>query len=199
MYLHGPDYIPVGIICGGICALAAYGKGRNVVGWFLLGYIFSIFALIGILLCSNQKEARSHRAFMEQENRRLREQLRQEQIKSETFRSHTQRRLDAHDQKLAIDTRIDDQLLPGAGATAGLLGQAGQGQQPPFAQQVAAAPAAGWYYAIDGQTLGPVPASQMVQMIRNRVVSGGTLVWIEGMADWMPASRVPEFSSLVMA
>ncbi|HEX4125171.1 MAG TPA: DUF4339 domain-containing protein [Tepidisphaeraceae bacterium] len=192
-------YWLIGVICGTICAFVAYSKGRSAIGWFFLGLFFNIFGLIAVLICSNRKEAEAHRLQMEMENRRLREQLRQEQIKAETFRTHAQRRLDAHDQKLAIDTRADDNVLAGAGP-AGLLGTAGgQGasREPPFAQQVASTPAAGWYYALDGQTLGPVQTSQIVQMIQNGAVSGGTLVWIEGMADWLPASRVPEFSNLV--
>jgi GYF domain 2 len=187
----------VGIICGIICAVIAPSNGRNPVGWFFAGFFIGLIGLIVLLCMPNLKEEQAYKVGVEQENRRLREQLRQEQIKAETFRGHTQRRLDAHDQKLAIDTRADDHLLTGAGAApGGLLGQDGV----PFAQQVSsAASVPGWYYAIDGQTLGPVPAGQMVQMIQSRAISANTLVWIEGMIDWTPASRVPEFSSLVIA
>jgi hypothetical protein len=183
------------VIFGAICAAIASSKGRSAVGWFFIGFFFPIIGLIVICVVSNLKEERSYKSSVEQENRRLREQLRQEQIKAETFRSHTQRRLDAHDQKLAIDTRADDNVLSGPGAPAALLGQG----DPPFAQQVAPATTTGWYYAIDGQTLGPVASSQIIQMIQIRTISSNTLVWIEGMADWAPVSRVPEFSALVTA
>jgi hypothetical protein len=50
---------------------------------------------------------------------------------------------------------------------------------------------AGWYYAVDGQRMGPVPLEQL-----RRVASGGQLgaddlVWTQGMADWQPAATIP--------
>jgi MFS family permease len=37
-----------GIVCGSFCAFIANEKNRDGLGWFLLGLIFGIFALIAI-------------------------------------------------------------------------------------------------------------------------------------------------------
>jgi hypothetical protein len=36
------------LICGGTCAVIAEGKGRNGFGWFLLGTLFNLFALVAV-------------------------------------------------------------------------------------------------------------------------------------------------------
>lgn len=38
-----------------VCAVIAKDKNRNVLGWFILGFLFSIFALIPII-CLSKKE-----------------------------------------------------------------------------------------------------------------------------------------------
>jgi GYF domain 2 len=188
------------VITGTICAAVASGKGRNPVGWFFIGFFCPLIGLILVCVISNRKEEQAHRFTIEQENRRLREQIRQEQIKSEAFRTHTQRRLDAHDQKLGLDTRPDDRVLDGSVPVAGML----DSSNPPLANAVSSQPAVepeanqpGWYYAIDGQTYGPVAPTKMVQLLQVKAVPWSALVWIEGMADWAPAERVPQLSALV--
>lgn len=52
-----------------------------------------------------------------------------------------------------------------------------------------------WYYAKGGQQHGPVPAEELMALLR----SGGLdpakdLVWNPSMPDWLPASQVPELS-----
>jgi len=105
----------VSIIFGTICAAIAEYKGRSVVGWFFLGFLFGIFALIVLLITSNLKAAEAKEQHVEMEQKRLREQLRQEQIKTEQLRKYTQVRLDLHDRKLDIDTRHIGHLLKQAG------------------------------------------------------------------------------------
>ena len=104
-------FLIVGVIAGIICALVANYKGRSVIGWFFLGFFFGIFALIASLIVSNLKEAREKEAYMEMEQRRLREQLHQERIKTDKLRQYTQMRLDIHDRELQIDTRNVEHLL----------------------------------------------------------------------------------------
>lgn len=53
-----------------------------------------------------------------------------------------------------------------------------------------------WYYAKGGQQHGPVPAEELMALLR----SGGLdpnkdLVWNPAMTDWLPASQVPELSA----
>ena len=103
--------IIVGLIAGTICALVANQKGRNPIGWFFLGFFFGLFGVIASLVVSNLNEFRQREESMEIEQKRLREQLHQERIKTEKLRQYTQMRLDIHDKELKIDTRNIGHLL----------------------------------------------------------------------------------------
>lgn len=46
-----------------------------------------------------------------------------------------------------------------------------------------------WYYAIEGQQLGPVPESQLAAMARNGEIPPDTLVWTLNMTEWRPLSE----------
>ena len=48
-----------------------------------------------------------------------------------------------------------------------------------------------WYFAQQGQRLGPVPTTALQGMLAQGTVSGADLVWREGMADWQPAANIP--------
>jgi len=41
-------YMVVGLVCGGFTAWLALNKDRSVGAWFVLGFLFNIFALIAI-------------------------------------------------------------------------------------------------------------------------------------------------------
>lgn len=43
-----------------------------------------------------------------------------------------------------------------------------------------------WYYAVGQQQLGPVTDDQLQALAKDGVVSGDTLVWRDGMANWQP-------------
>ena len=47
-----------------------------------------------------------------------------------------------------------------------------------------------WYYARGGQQQGPVSFEELQAMAVRGQISGGDLVWSEGMANWSPASSV---------
>jgi hypothetical protein len=48
-----------------------------------------------------------------------------------------------------------------------------------------------WYFAsADGSKNGPVSASQLQQLAADGQVRHDTLIWKEGLAEWVPASRV---------
>ena len=98
-------------IFGTICAVVAHSKGRNPIGWFFIGFFFTLLGLILILVVSNPKKAKAVEEHMEMEQRRLREQLRQEQLKTEQLRKYAQARLDIHDRELNIDTRHAEPLM----------------------------------------------------------------------------------------
>lgn len=49
-----------------------------------------------------------------------------------------------------------------------------------------------WYYAINGQRLGPVSQAEFEQLASAGTITAATLVWRDGMADWRPyAEAVP--------
>lgn len=101
----------IALILGVICAAIANSKGRSAIGWFFIGFFFGILGLIIVLVVGNLKDARQKEMEMQNEQRRLREQLRQERIKNDQFRKHTQVRLDTHDNALGLETRNIQPLL----------------------------------------------------------------------------------------
>ena len=172
-------FLFVGVIMGIISAAIASSKGRNPIGWGFLGFLVGLIGVIIVACLPNLKEEQARQFRAEEENRRLREQLRQEKIKAETFRQHAQTRLDAHDQKLGIDTRQAPAALAG-GTAASQLGQGGETL---------------WYYDSGGSMVGPVPAAEVHEKLRTRQISPATLVWSEYMTSWQPARMVGEFSN----
>ena len=49
-----------------------------------------------------------------------------------------------------------------------------------------------WYYAKDNQQQGPVPFSNLTDLLRTGGLAATDLVWRPGMANWTPAGQVPE-------
>jgi hypothetical protein len=47
-----------------------------------------------------------------------------------------------------------------------------------------------WYYATNGEQLGPVPTSQLKQLVANGTVGPDNLLWEMGMPSWVPARNV---------
>jgi TM2 domain-containing membrane protein YozV len=52
-----------------------------------------------------------------------------------------------------------------------------------------------WYYVAQGQQQGPVPLEHIRHWLQAGQMPANTMVWKEGMANWMPASDVPELQS----
>jgi uncharacterized RDD family membrane protein YckC len=46
-----------------------------------------------------------------------------------------------------------------------------------------------WYYAIDGQRLGPVAQAELEKLVTDGVVKAETLVWRQGMSEWQPYAQ----------
>lgn len=132
----------IGLIFGSICAAIASHKGRNTVGWFIGGFILGLSPVLGIIMViivacmPNLIEARRRDQHVQQENRRLREQLMQEQLKGEAFRRHAMARLDTHDNQLGVDTRSIVSALPAPDGAYGVQALEDlSGEQPVFPQQ----------------------------------------------------------------
>lgn len=49
------EIIVIGLVFGVICALIASSRGRSALGWFVLGCLFSIFALLLVALLPSLK------------------------------------------------------------------------------------------------------------------------------------------------
>lgn len=62
-----------------------------------------------------------------------------------------------------------------------------QGGAPPPMPQ-----AASFFTAVNGTQAGPFDINVLSQMVQNGTFSKETLVWKQGMANWMPAGQVPE-------
>ncbi len=213
----------IGAICGAISAGIASSKGRNAVGWFFGGLLLGVIGLIIVAVLPNLKEQKAQQESVWRAQRRLREQLRQEQIKSETLRRYALTRLDTHDQLLGVDTRSADALLAANGSAPPRLPSQATAQEfeeadalnpvQPYATQVAAlqqmtsqatppvTAAAGpsgeeqrqWYYDRQGEPVGPADEDEVRLLFLSGVLKPSTLVWCEGMADWATAKNVPVF------
>ena len=47
-----------------------------------------------------------------------------------------------------------------------------------------------WYYALNDQRLGPVSAAEFDKLVLAGTIAPATLVWHDGMAEWLPHSTV---------
>jgi len=47
-----------------------------------------------------------------------------------------------------------------------------------------------WYYANGGQRQGPVTQADFEKLVADGVIKSDTLVWAQGMADWLPYAQV---------
>ncbi len=62
---------------------------------------------------------------------------------------------------------------------------------PPF-------PAGTWHVAMGGDAKGPVTLEQVAQWLAMGSITGGTLVWSNGMANWTPLRQVPQLAQLLV-
>lgn len=58
---------------------------------------------------------------------------------------------------------------------------------------------ADWYYVGHYGQIGPLTQEQIEELVRDTVIQRDTYVWRAGMADWIPAERVPELASVFAA
>src|SRR5882672_9497358 len=52
-----------------------------------------------------------------------------------------------------------------------------------------------WFYASEGQQLGPYPEAHLRDLIARGSIRADTLVWTEGMAGWQKAAEIPGLMS----
>lgn len=198
-------------IFGAIAAAIAHTKGRSVIGWFFGGFFLGLIGIIIIACLSNVREEKEYREHIAQDNRRLREKLEQERLKSEAFRQHVSGRLDVHDQHLGIETRSTPPPLASGNHVPALLDSPDELEPLSFEDEVSdvepktrgmtegaptmppipdhTAPRQ-WFYEQNGQSHGPVLEHELQQMFRARRLDSGTLVWTEPIGEWVLAERV---------
>ena len=176
-------HILIGLVCGVITAIIAHNKGRNPLGHFLVGFLVGCVGIVIILCLSNLKEERDRIQKQESQNRMLREQLRQEQIKLEALRHHTTARLDTHDQKLGIETRQ-------AGLTPAIEG----GNAPGLLPDGGSEEPLDWFYLIGSKTQGPVSRSTLKNLRLAGRISDKTFVYRNEWADWKEYGKAEELS-----
>ena len=63
---------------------------------------------------------------------------------------------------------------------------------PPLIQQ----PQYQYHVAINGQTFGPYPHINVMDMLQNQQINTSTMIWREGLANWIAISQCPELVSL---
>ncbi len=167
--------LAVKLVFGAICAAIARNRGRSAGGWFFIGVLLDCFGLILVLVLPDLKQQEGRLRRQEQENRRLREQLAKERQVSDQRHGHVERRLGAHDQALGVDTSAPDALPYSA--------------PPPLPLTNGET----WFYARGQERLGPVSAATIRHLLQARAIARETLVWREGMADWLPVAKTDEF------
>jgi len=184
-------------VFGIITATIGSKKGRNAVGWFFVGFFTGLIGLIISLVVSDLAAERSRHEEAMRDRRRLREQLKQERMKTEAFRRHAQARLDSHDNALGVDTRQAGLALEGGAAPRQLA--EGSAAPAPARRDVAPPGAAraaerSWMYEMNGSQRGPVPESVLLDLLEHGTIDSDTLVWTEGI-DWTPAGRIRHLRS----
>lgn len=86
------------------------------------------------------------------------------------------------------------------GTVPGLLpGAVAGGMTPPPLPGAFAPPQVQYMVAINGQQAGPYTAQHLQQFLAAGQLNGATLVWRQGLANWLPLSQVPELAALTMA
>lgn len=53
-----------------------------------------------------------------------------------------------------------------------------------------------WFFELNGSQHGPETTEQIRLRLRNGELSAATLVWREGLSDWIPLAQNPEFQSV---
>lgn len=54
-----------------------------------------------------------------------------------------------------------------------------------------------YYCVLGGQSFGPVNIHQLTNMVTFGIVTGETLMWTDGMSDWIPARSMPKVCNLI--
>ena len=168
------------VLMGVICAVVASSRERSPVGWFILGFFLHCFGILLVSLLPDLGAERTKFEKLRSENRRLRERVKKDRQVSDHRQVELNRRLEAHDQALGMDTSHRAPALEGGGP-------------PPPALPDASARwlSADWYYVLDGEAKGPIDFAELRLVLDEGLISNRSLVWFEGLEEWQPMGEVP--------
>ena len=176
-------------VFGGICSALAAGRGRSAVGWFCIGFFAPCLGIILVLVLPDLRLQDAKERQLLDENRRLREIVRKDRMVSDDRHVLTERRLAAHDAALGVDTAEPVAELPPAEPAApplpGTAGLSGALTDLP------------WMYAAHGAPQGPVAFAVLRRLWHEQQIHDQTLVWTQGMPDWLPVQQVGRLRELL--
>lgn len=183
------------LLIGCVTAYVASTKGRNVVGWFVVGFFFNCIGLVLILVIGDERAQRD----LKQENRRLREKLRMDRTVADRRHRETEKRLQVHDVALGVDTRAQVDRI-----------------EEPFAESSSDEPLAEdlpdsyrgpnrrfyqvhWHYALGSEQRGPVSFEELKDLWIDGVLQSQTLVWNKHLSDWKSIAVVRDLEGELRA
>jgi len=173
------------VVFGAITAAIADSKGRSAVGWFFVGFLFPCIGLIIAIAMSNLKEQEAQRQQMMDEQRRLREQLRQERIKSGAIHTGMDKRIDLHDEALGMNTRQ-------IGPTETELAQLGSSDvAESISPDLASFKECKWLVKLGRHSGGHLSFDRLNQVYRMGDVDENTFVRWTGMQEWFRIIEIP--------
>jgi hypothetical protein len=177
-------------VFGLICALIADSKGRSGVGWFFIGFFFSIIALVLVLVVSDLKTINNRHRDLQIDNRRLRERLRKDRQTSDQRHVETVARLGHHDRALGVDTANLTSAKP-----------AHQGLAPPPVPLTSPDPMREkkWFFVLDGASQGPMGFYELQQAFDRGQLQPETLLWNNEMSDWSPLCDLRDLQESLLA
>jgi len=174
-----PRSILVRVLFGVIAGLLARPRGRNPIGWFLLGFVGGPFAPLLLFALPNPRDWLKREEHERRERRRLWELLTMERLKNQASRGYALRRIDTHDEVLGVDTRS-------------VVGGPVLVPFTPAPVLDAGPPKERWYVAAPGgPARGPIDLPGIEERIRSGEFDESTLVWHETLSDWKPLETTP--------
>ncbi len=196
------------VVFGGLCAVVASGRGRSGVAWFFLGFFLGCVGLIVLLVIPDLRLEQERRSKILNQNRRLREQVRKDRMVADARSGEQDRRLQAHDRALGIDTAppapdvlesgssqprwqvAGPSVAPADSTAPPSSGQAGRSEAAPGTSTPSDHEDRAWYFADHQGRQGPVSLTILRTLWAQGVVTGQTYVWAEGMGDWASIAQV---------
>jgi hypothetical protein len=167
------------VVFGAICAAIARSRGRTPVGRFFVGAIAPCIGLILVLALPDLKKQAEHDRKLREENRRLRERVKKDRMVADRRHAEVAGRITTHDRALGLDTSIRREALEGEAPV-----------PPPLPGGELGLAARDWFVAVGNARQGPLDWKGLRALWQNGKVTAQSLVWYEGLGDWMTIADV---------